>query len=167
MAEIVNTSRIGQHLVRPTEYAEDEQLWNLARYDKALGNAGHDRMHFAPASFFVWDIQLQMQVAISSTEDSLPFVAPWPFTIWAADLGVEVAATANATGDIFVDPVGAGAAATILDAPEALAAGTVVRVAPEVGLEDVDAGDAIFMRCVKDVTDAGDGYMAKLYCQRR
>ncbi len=161
MAEVTNTHKIGQHIVRPTEYDTDDQLDRLSRYDKALGSAGHDRMHYAPASFFVWDLQLHAQVGISSSKDSLPFVAPWPMTIWAADVGVEVAATANATVDLFVD------AGSILDAATAVVAGAVARCAPEDGSEDVDAGSSVFMRCAKGITDAADGFQAKLYCQRR
>jgi len=134
----------------------------LRRYDKALGYAGHARLHEFPASFFVIPLMLHT-AANNNTKVSLAVKAPWPLTIWAADLGCESAAGSAATADVLV------AGATILDAPEDIktGAGTGQRVAPETGKADVDYNATIALSVVG--TGSGDvvGASAYLYCQRR
>jgi len=162
MAEVVNTGIIGAYLIRPTEYDVDEQLYTLQRYDSALGSVGHDQMHKSPPSFFVWSMTLAGQVAPAGTADSLPFTAPFPLTVWSAEVGVETLADGTATVDLRSD------AASLLDAPEAVTAGAVARVAPEDGSEDIDFGSTLFMRCAKAAGAAnGIGFVSLLTCQRR
>ena len=172
MAEIVNTTVIGAHIVRPTGYTEslvegvpDGQLFTLQRYDNALGNVGHDRFHFAPASFFIWSLYVAA-TANNSTVDTMTVNAPWPFTIWAIDGGCESLAGGGAgTFDVFV------AAASILNAAEAIVDtgagdGAAVRVAPEVGSDAVAYNAAIFARFIETATQALVGGQVHLFCQR-
>ncbi len=167
MAEITNTSIIGNHSVRPTEYSTDEQLFTLKRYDKALGAVGHDRMHFAPASIFVWSLYV-LTTANNNTKSSVAVRAPFPLTIWAAQVGCESAASTAGTVDILTQPAAGGGYTTILDAPEDVktAAGTVSHVAPEVDSEDMAYND--FVRCDQIASSAADmvGGQAHLICQR-
>ncbi len=168
MAELNNAAIIGNFLVRPTGYAADEQLWFLRNYDRALGNCGHDRMHYAPASFFTLDLHILTPVPDGGTGSSVKLAAPWPFTIWAADLGAESCAGASGVIDIRVDPVGAGADASILDAAQDVKTGVGVgqRVAPEVGLGDVGYGDLFYIKGTSGAGGTIVGGQAHLYCQR-
>lgn len=160
MAEVFYAHKIGQHLVRPSGWGTDEQLDRLKRYDTALGNAGHDKLHYAPASFFVWDLHIHKQIASGATVNSLPFTAPWPLTIWQAQLGAETVA-GTATANVMV------AGSSVLDAAEAITTGAIKTVAPEDGSEDVDAGQTLALQVIAAGGSPTDGAQGKLYCQRR
>lgn len=167
MAELDNSAVIGAFTVRPTGYDTDDQLFTLQRYDTALGNAGHDRMHYAPSSFFVIDLYV-LTTANNNTKDSCDIKAPWPFTIWGADVGCETAASAAGTVDILTDPLGAQAYVSILDAAEDVKTqeGQGQRVAPEDGSEDIVFGTSIICRQIASTAAAMIGGQAHLYCQR-
>lgn len=161
MAEVNNAAIIGPRTVRPSGFSEDEQLWKLQQYDHALGDAGHAGMHYLPASFYVW-FHAAFTPANDSTVNSLSVKAPWPLTIWAADVGCESAAGSAATVDIRV---GSG---SVLNAAEDVktTAGTAARVAPEDGSEDVAYNSAVFIRVIGTGAGAVVGAQAHLYCQR-
>lgn len=171
MAEVTNTEIIGAHEVRITGWddlsVEDTQYHKLKRYDSALGAAGHHWMHLRPASFYQMDLYIITAVAISSTGDSCRLTAPWPLTIWAADVGTETAAGATGTVDIYTDDTVTDA--SILDAPEDVktAAGVGQRVAPEDGSEEVDFGTEIYIQGASGAGGTLVGGQAHLYCQRR
>ena len=166
MAEITNTAVIGAFAVRPTGYGQDSdkedlgQLETLKRYDKTLGSAGHDRMHHRPASYYQIDLYV-ITSASSNTKVSASFLAPWPFTIWAADVACETCAATVGTVDILNEGT------TILDAPQDVktAVGVGQRVAPEVGKDDVLYNEAITINQIADDA-AMVGGQAHLYCQR-
>ncbi len=166
MAEVNNTDWIGPEEVRPTGWddptEEDTQLHKLARYDSSLGRANHSALHAKPASFFVWSMFV-ITTATNNSKESLIVEAPWPVTIWAADVGCESAGGATGTVDIEVD------GASILDAAEAVkaTAGTAVRVAPEDGSEEVAYGQTINIVQAGGVGGDMIGGQAHLYCQRR
>lgn len=165
MAEVSNITVIGEITCRMTGWddptVEDTQLHKLNRYDKALGSAGHGQLHLRPASFFVWSLYLFTQPN-NDTKESMLVAAPFPLTIWAADVGCESAAGTAATLDIEVDGV------SILDAPEDIktGAGTGQRVAPEDGDEDVDYDSTINLSVVGTGAGAVVGAQAHLYAQR-
>lgn len=166
MAEVDNSAIIGAFTARPTGYGQtagqdDGQLETLKRYDSSLGRAGHDRMHYRPASFYTWSLYV-LTTANNNAKESAIVKAPWPMTIWAADVGCETCAATTGTVDIEVGGT------SILDAAEDVktTAGTCVRVAPEDGNEDLDYDDAI--NIVQTAGSAADmiGGQAHLYCQR-
>jgi len=165
MAEVTNTTIIGNHSVRPTGYDTDEQLDRLKRYDTALGNAGHDRMHYAPASFYQIDLYILTTAGAGETKQSGRLAAPWPFTIWAADVCCETSGGSAATVDLFTDD--GSTDASILDAAESVHATltTAKRVAPEDGSEEVAAGTEVYIR---QTSTGGNlvGGQAHLFCQR-
>lgn len=168
MAEIDNTAVIGPFAVRPTAYTDGlssggalSQLDKLNQYDGALGNSGHDRMHYAPSSFFIWS-HFVITDTNNNAKESLIVAAPWPLTIWAADIGCESAAGSAGTIDIEVD------GASILDAASDVktTAGTAVRVAPEVGEDDVTYGQTVNILSTGTGAGAMLGSQAHMYCQR-
>lgn len=165
MAEVNNSQVIGNISCRITGWddptVEDTQLHKLNRYDKALGSANHGRMHLRPSSFFVWSLYL-FTVPNNNTVESMLVNAPYPLTIWAADVGCESAAGTAATLDIEVEGT------SILDAPEDIktGAGQGQRVAPEDGSEDLEYDDSINLSVVGTGAGAVVGSQAHLYCQR-
>jgi len=166
MAEVSNNLVIGDISVRPTGYSTDEQLYTLKRYDHALGNANHDRMHYAPASFFVIDLYVLTTAAAGETKQSGRMKAPFPFTIWAADVCCETSGGSASTVDIYSDD--ASTDASLLDAPESVHATltSAVRVALEDGSEDIAYGTEVYIR---QASVGGNlvGGQAHLYCQRK
>lgn len=164
MAEIVNSSVIGAFTVRPSDYTDNHtsQLDKLQDYDKASGSAGHDRLHFMPAGLFSISLAVMTTATASTSKDSPTFTAPFPFTIWAADIGCESAAGDTGVIDIQVND------STILDAPEDVktSAGTCVRVAPEVGKDAVAYGDEIGITQTSGPNGSMIGGMAILWVQR-
>jgi len=166
MAEVDNTQIIGDFACRITGWDDptvaDTQLHKLNRYDNALGSAKHGALHLRPASFFVIDLYV-LTTANANAKPSAKIAAPYPLTIWAADVGCESAAGGTGTIDLQVD------AASILDAAEDVktGAGTCVRVAPEDGSEDVDYGSTIHIIQTAG-GGAGDmiGGQAHIYAQR-
>lgn len=165
MSEVVNTAVIGDHSARIEGWDDltdrDKQYGKLRAYDKALGNAGHAALHRAPASFFIWSMFVFTD-ANNNSKDSVSAKAPYPLTIWAADVGCESAAGSAGAVDILVDGT------TILDAPEDVKTGAGVgqRVAPEADSEDVAFNSSIKIRQTGTGAGAMVGGQAHLYCQR-
>jgi len=170
MAEVTNTQFIGSHTVRMTGWDDpsdqDTQFGRLKRYDTALGSARHQELHKYPASFFVLNLYILTAVGASSTGDSCRMTAPWPFTIWAADVGCESAAGATGTMDVYTDD--GSSDATLLDAPEDVktAAGAGRRVAPEDGSEEVAYGTEVYIQGASGSGGTLVGGQAHIYCQR-
>lgn len=166
MAEVDNSRVVGAFEVRPSGYAEDEQLWTLQQYDKALGTAGHDRMHYRPASFFVIDLAIFTAVPDGGSGNSCRIAAPFPLTIWAIDLGCESAGGATGVLDVFADD--GTSDVSILDAAEDVktGAGTSQRVAPEDGSEDIAYGTELYLVGTSGAGGTIVGAQAHLYCQR-
>jgi len=158
MAEVTNTAVIGDFTVRPSS----TQIALLKGYDQGLGNTGHHKFHEFPSSFYQVDLYV-LTTANAGAKESCKFQAPWPFTIWAADVGMETLAAGTATIDIEVDGV------SILDAAEAVTATPLgaFRVAPEDGSEDVDYDSTVNIVQTQG-GGAGNlvGGQAHLYCQR-
>ena len=168
MAELNNAQIIGAFTCRVEASSDGDSAYGkLARYDQAMESAGHAEMHRFPASFFVWTMAIFTSVPDGGNASSLKVAAPRPLTIWAADLGCESAAGATGTVDLRVDPDGAGADASILDAAEDVktAAGTASRVAPEDGSEDVGYGDVVYILGASGAGGVMVGAQAHLYCQ--
>lgn len=160
MAEIQNTAVIGNFSVRPTEEAEG-QLERLKRYDANVGYAGHNRLHQFPASFYQIDMYV-VTTANNGTKRSGGFKAPWPFTIWAADVACESCAATTGTVDIKVDDE------SVLDAPEDVKTGTTapVRVAPEEDAQDVAYDSELYIEQTAGSAADMIGGQAHLYVQR-
>lgn len=170
MAEVNNSQWIGDFAVRvdgwDTPADRDKAYGTLRRYDSSLGRVGHAEMHAKPASFFVIDLYIITAVAASGTGDSCRVTAPWPLTIWAADLGCETAAGATGTVDLYTDD--GTTDGSILDAAEDVktAAGTGRRVAPEADKEDVAYGTEIYIKGASGSGGTLVGGQGHLYCQR-
>ena len=166
MAEVNNDQIIGDFTCRvPASSDRDSAYQKLAAYDAE--RAGHAEMHRMPASFFVWAMAIYTAVPDGGTGSSLKVTAPRPLTIWAADVGCESAGGATGVLDIRVDPVGAGADASILDAAQDVktAAGTATRLAPEDGSEDIGYGDVVYIKGTSGAGGTIVGAQAHLYCQ--
>jgi len=162
MAEVDNSAVIGNFSARPTDDGDDSQIDRLRRYDPSLGSSLHHEMHRRPASFFVWSLYV-LTTANNNAKESAKVAAPWPLTIWAADVGCETCAATTGTVDIEVE------GSSILDAAEDVktGAGTCARVAPEADSEDVEYDETI--NIVQTAGSAADmvGGQAHLYCQRK
>lgn len=160
MAEFDPSLYIGPQTVAPTEYATDEHLYTLARYDKAQGATGHDRMHLNPAGVFMVPLNIHAQVADGVPASSLPWTAPFPLKVLKAELGIEALSAGTCTCDLEID------GSSVLDAPEAVTAGAVADVSPEDGSEDVDQGSTIQITIAPTGGNA-NGCQAILTCRRR
>lgn len=162
MAEVVNTHIIGDLTARVDRDTDrDSPYGKLAARDTANENAGHAEMHAFPASFFVWSLYILTTVGASASGDSVKVKAPRPLTIWAADVGCESAGGATGTVDVKV------ANTSILDAAQDVktGAGTVSRVAPEDGSEDVDYNATIHITGASGGGGSLVGAQAHLYVQ--
>jgi hypothetical protein len=168
MSEFSNIAVIGSFLCRPTGYGVDangseNQIQRLADYDKALGNAGHDRMHDIPASFYEIDMFV-LTPANNNTKVSASQAAPWPFTVWAADVACETAAGTTGTVDIMNGGV------SILSAPKDVktAAGVGQRVTPATAEQAEFAfGDLLSINQISGSAADMVGGQAHLYVQRK
>lgn len=170
MAEVTNSHIIGNYPLRIEGWddlaATGTVYETLKFYDKALGSTRHHVMHLYPPSFYQIDLYIIVQIGAGTTGDSCRFTAPWPLTIWAADVGCEASAGSAATVDLYTDD--GSTDASILDAPEDVhsSIGEGQRVAPEDGSEEVAYGTEIYIQGAA-TGGAVDGAQAHLYCQRR
>lgn len=168
MAEVDNGQVIGDFTCRVAASSDrDSSYGKLAAYDKAMESPGHAEMHRMPCSFFVWFMAIFTAVPDGGTGNSVKVAAPRPLTIWAADLGAESCGGATGVIDLRVDPAGAGADASILDAAEDVktAVGVGQRVAPEDGSEDVGYGDVLYIKGTSGAGGTIVGAQAHLYVQ--
>lgn len=170
MAEVSNSHFIGEKYVRITGWDDlgdrDKQYGILKAYDSALGGAGHAAMHLDPASAVIIDLYKVEPVAASSSADSCRIKPPFPITIWAADVGCEVAAGATGTVDIYTDD--GTTDGSILDAAQDVktAAGVSSRVAPEDGEENVTSTTEIYIKGASGAGGTLQGAQCHIYGQR-
>lgn len=162
MAQIDNSTFIGNHLVKPTE----EQIETMKRYDSALGNVQHAQHHNVPASAFAIPLVKVEPVPASSNANSLRVKLPFPVKVWAIDVGCEAAGGATGTVDVFADD--GTTDASILDAAEDVktTAGTSVRIAPEEGSEELAAGTEVYLKGASGAGGTLDGAQAVLWVER-
>lgn len=157
MAEIENAHIIGDFSVALT----DAQVAKYTTMEGPNDLPEHAKFHSTPASFFAIDLY-SITAANNNAVDTVEFDAPYPLTLWAADIGCESCAATTGTGDILVG------GSSVLDAAEDIktGAGTCARVAPEDGSEDIAAGDAIIARFTAGSAAALTGGVAHLWVQR-
>lgn len=161
MAEFDNAEYIGDH----TRQFTQDQLDTLRGYSKGLGYVPLAAFVRNPPSLFPVELN-PVAAPNDNSKDSLVWTAPFPVKVVAIDVGCGAAGGSAATADVQVNRAGAGYA-SVLDAAEDIktGAGTLQRVAPEDGEEDVDYGDLI--KAVFVGTGAGAVTAAKaiLWCR--
>ena|SRR3990170_4773394 len=171
MAEVVNTHIVGDILVRPSYDTEDGstegRLTTLARYDKALGQAAHDTLHYMPAGTYSIDLYV-LTTANNNTKASAAVRVPYPLTVWSIDVACETAAGTTGTVDVEVSDDGSSWT-SLLDAAQDVktTAGLPTRVAPEADSEDLAYNT--YVRCAQTSGSAADmiGGQAHLLVQRQ
>lgn len=157
MAEIENEHVIGNFSVALT----DAQVAKYTTMEGPNDLPEHGKFHNYPASFFCIDLYV-LTAANNNSEDSVLFDAPFPMTLWAADVGCEACAATTGTADILVDGT------SVLDAAEDIktTAGTCVRVAPEEDSQNIAYGDSIGLRVTAGSAAALTGGVGHLWVQR-
>lgn len=145
MAEYDNSTEIGTAFVIAPTATEIE---NADRFDKTM-RAGLGRLtRHAPQT---WSVPLvsNLQVPDGSAILTPPYVIPYPCKLLRIDASVALQTSAPSvlTCDILREPAAGGGYVTVLNAPTSIlnggTAGVAIPMAPENGLEEMEAGDKI------------------------
>jgi hypothetical protein len=170
MSAINNAAVIGAHNVRMTGWdaptTEGLQYKLLANYDPANGGARLQELIKYPASFFVWTLTRHTAVGAGASASSARVRAPFPLTVWSAQVGCEAAAGATGTVDILSDDATTDASILAAAADVKTAAGQCQVVTPESGKHEIAYSTELYITGASGSGGSLTGAQAHLICQR-